>query len=92
MGYSYCNCCFKKWRATVFHEIKEGYVLLNIFGSDEVDNGSCLSLLNLCSLSYLETEDCVAPPATALFEFANWWKHYWNLAAGKGYKQWNKLS
>ena len=57
---------FKKWRPTVFHEIKEDYLLLDIFGDKEVDDDSCLPSLSLRSLSNTETEDSVVPPAPAL--------------------------
>ena len=57
---------FKTWRPTVFHEIKEDYLLFDIFGGEEVDDDSCLPSLNLRSLSFTETGDCVVSPAPAL--------------------------
>ena len=57
---------FKKWRQTVFHEIKEDYLLFYIFDDEEVDDDSCLPSLNLRSSSFTETGDCVASPAPAL--------------------------
>ena len=52
--------------ATVFHKIKEDYLLLDIFGDEEVDDDSGLPSLNLHSLSTTETRDCVVSPTPAL--------------------------
>ena len=51
---------------TVFHEIKEDYLLFDIFDDEEVDDDSCLPSLNLRSLSNIETEEYVVPPVPAL--------------------------